>query len=301
MGGMSVTFELKRWVALQVTSLHSVRQCALHREGYLVVQSWGGNLVHVHFADSLPKPRAVKKALQESTRIGIGALYLVDAALVPADGSRVTPDEMLLGLHALYKDKFYTFRREGAEFRIGQVHFKAVGRGDEREVWYGPDVEVRALPCYRAWVTAPASLRGEWQVASFGNEAFWKDADYAQSRDQVRQASRASSEDVFRQHTWTTGAYTNIPGGAPGGIPAGMGGAYTPPRQPVRPMSKLDRCYQTLGLPPNAPCEQVKAAFRKLARELHPDVSALPTAESRAKFQTVYEAYKFIRETIDCG
>jgi hypothetical protein len=298
---MAVTFDLKRWVALQVTALHSVRQCALHREGHLVVQSWSGNLVHIHFADVLPKPRAVKRTLHEATRVGIGALYLIDAALVPADGSRVALDETLLGLHALYKDKIYTFRGEGSGFKIGQVHFKAVGRGDEREVWYGPDVEVRALPCYRAWVTHPASLRGEWQVASFGNEAFWKDADYAQMRDQLRQRERVSSEEVLRRHTWTTGAYTNIPGGAPGGIPAGMGGAYTPPRAPSRPMSKLECCYQTLGLPPGAPCDQVKAAFRRLARELHPDVSALPAAESRAEFEKVYEAYRFIRESTDCG
>ena len=41
--------------------------------------------------------------------------------------------------------------------------------------------------------------------------------------------------------------------------------------------------YQTLGVPRDAPAEDVKKAFRRLARKYHPDVSREPDAEARMK------------------
>ena len=46
--------------------------------------------------------------------------------------------------------------------------------------------------------------------------------------------------------------------------------------------------YQTLGVPRDAKAEDIKKAFRKLARKYHPDVSKEPDAETR--MQEVNEA-----------
>jgi molecular chaperone DnaJ len=48
--------------------------------------------------------------------------------------------------------------------------------------------------------------------------------------------------------------------------------------------------YELLGVPRNADDQTIKKAFRKLARELHPDVSDHPEAELR--FREVSEAYE---------
>jgi hypothetical protein len=298
---MSISLELKRWTGEQIAALNSVRSCILTRDAWLLVQTWGGGVIHVHFLDALPKLRAVKRELGEATRVGVGVLYLLDAALIPPDGSRAQPDESLLSLHALFKDKLYTLRRtEGGKPALGQVHFRPFGRGDEYEIWYGPDLAIRALPSYRVWLKSPAALKGEWQVAHFGSEAFWKDADYTAGRDQVRRKNfhdrTYTTEQVFRQHTWTNATYTNMPGGMPGGMPAGMGGTPNANANGARPASPLDRHYAALGVPPDSPADVVKTAFRRLARELHPDVSKLPLHEAKAKFQQVYEAYKALRD-----
>src|SRR5919112_2061114 len=50
--------------------------------------------------------------------------------------------------------------------------------------------------------------------------------------------------------------------------------------------------YEILGLPRDASDLDVKRAFRKLARELHPDVSELPDADER--FREVAEAYEVL-------
>ncbi|MGH3090711.1 MAG: DnaJ domain-containing protein, partial [Gaiellaceae bacterium] len=39
--------------------------------------------------------------------------------------------------------------------------------------------------------------------------------------------------------------------------------------------------YEVLGLPRDADEKAIKSAFRRLARELHPDVSEAPDAEER--------------------
>lgn len=53
-------------------------------------------------------------------------------------------------------------------------------------------------------------------------------------------------------------------------------------------MSQRDY-YEVLGVPRTASLEEIKAAFRKLARQYHPDVSQEPDAEER--FKEINEAY----------
>ena len=50
--------------------------------------------------------------------------------------------------------------------------------------------------------------------------------------------------------------------------------------------------YELLGVPRTARETEIKRAFRRLARELHPDVSAEPDAAER--FREVVEAYEVL-------
>ncbi len=51
-------------------------------------------------------------------------------------------------------------------------------------------------------------------------------------------------------------------------------------------------CYRLLGLRTGASYEDVKAAYRRLARQLHPDVN--PDQQASEKFIQVTEAYRFL-------
>jgi molecular chaperone DnaJ len=62
--------------------------------------------------------------------------------------------------------------------------------------------------------------------------------------------------------------------------------------------------YAILGVPRDASAEQIKRAYRKLARELHPDVN--PDAEAQQRFQNITAAYEVLtdpqkRQIVDLG
>src|SRR5438067_13854484 len=50
--------------------------------------------------------------------------------------------------------------------------------------------------------------------------------------------------------------------------------------------------YELLGVTRDASADEIKRAFRRLARELHPDVSEAPDAEHR--FREIVEAYEVL-------
>lgn len=58
-------------------------------------------------------------------------------------------------------------------------------------------------------------------------------------------------------------------------------------------MSTKDH-YKTLGVPRDASIEDIKRAFRKLARKYHPDVTKGPQAEAR--FKEINEAYDVLKD-----
>src|SRR6476619_4168351 len=52
--------------------------------------------------------------------------------------------------------------------------------------------------------------------------------------------------------------------------------------------------YEVLGVPQDADTEEIRRAYRKLARENHPDINKDPEAEDR--FKEISEAYDVLRD-----
>ena len=65
-----------------------------------------------------------------------------------------------------------------------------------------------------------------------------------------------------------------------------------PPPPPVSMTIDLPDHYAALGIAPEADIDEVKAAFRRLARQYHPDTTTDPDGE--AKFQEIRAAYAIL-------
>ena len=272
---------IHRWLAEQIASLDSVQKCVLgSQEASIIVHSWNGVLINVHVVDEPIKTRTLKKMAQEATRVGVGTLCVINAALLPPDGVRLLPPEWLLSVHALTDNKIYAYRIDQGQPVIFQVHFKIAVKLDERDVWYGPEIEIGKLPFYRVWVKTPA-LKGDFLIANFAADPFWHNRDYRNQRAAKREQERAERSNGRAHYEY------------------GYHG-YNPGELVQKQQTPLESSYAALGLKPGVPCEEVKSAFRKLARETHPDVSTLPKNEAESRFHTLTEAYTFIRDNGGC-
>ncbi|MEP7291715.1 MAG: hypothetical protein ABI835_08015, partial [Chloroflexota bacterium] len=120
-----MTEQIKQWLRDQFVAIDSVRSARAADGDVIAIHTWSGVVIHLYLVAEPIKVRALKRIVSENTRVGVGTLLVVSAEIVPDDGAQVEPDEGLLAIHALFKDKIYTYRLENGEGHIGQVHFKA--------------------------------------------------------------------------------------------------------------------------------------------------------------------------------
>ncbi|MBI5671657.1 MAG: J domain-containing protein [Chloroflexi bacterium] len=227
----------------------------------MTVQTWSGLVIHIHLIDEITKPARLKRIVEHATGNGIGTLFIVDANLLPRPGEPVPADRWYLAVHALAKDHLYAYYHHNGQPALRRVDFVPVNRV-EVEARYGADVDVANLRYFRHNVKFSA-VKGYWLLADFETDLPPKSAGFrppAPEQPPPRQENHQS---------------------------------HTPPPSP--PPTRLEASYALLGVSRQASREEVKAAFRKLAFEVHPDVSNLPKDEAEARFKRLSEAYEYIK------
>lgn len=268
------------WLRQSIRALPSVR--AVHLLGEdpadLLIRTWVGMSVKVYLLDGVPNLRVLKRVLQENTRNYQGTMLIAHHHLMPPDKTRLMPEDWMHALHELNSERIYTF--SPGEESLGQVHFDYLASKTEREAWHGDPVQFKHLRVLN--VSAKFwPIRGNYMMADFGQNPYWKTSE--QRAERLRQRWHNRRQHAGANFVW--GQYDA--GGHVGGADdASLYKAY---------VGELERCYAVLGVSMSAPKDDVKAAFRKLARDFHPDVSNLDKAEAEARFREINAAWETIK------
>ena len=271
-----VTITLKKWLREQLIQLVNVKRCSFGqasvtgdpvREADIVVYTWAGVMILIHLIDEPVKAPKIRRILENATGAGIASLFILDAAQLPRPGERIEGDKWYKVFQQLANERIYTYRvgKNGPEIRPAQ--FMAVTR-TESELRYGPALPVQQIRYLRQTVKQ-AALKGYWLMADFETE-------------------RSARNPAFR--------FTD-PGAQQQPHQQSANGKTAPLEQPQAAKTKLDACYEMLGIARTATREEARAAFRKLAFAVHPDVSQLPKDEAEARFKLLSEAYEYIKVT----
>lgn len=281
---------VKKWLREQLLQLVNVQRSTYStssvadpvREADVVVHTWAGVLIHIHLIDEVVKPPRIKRILESATSTGIVTMFILDAALLPKQGERVPMDRWFVNFQSLANDRAYTYRLENGVPVIRPVKFTPMNRTDV-ETRYGAKMPVTQIRYYRSTVKHNL-LKGYWLLGDFETEVSIKNPGFR-------------PVDYTRYFHQNEGTQTNPnPSGNPNPAQENARKTAHETKLPA-PKTRLELSYALLGLPKEATREDVKAAFRKMAFELHPDVSELPKAEAEARFKALSEAYEIIKST----
>lgn len=179
--------------------------------------------------------------------------------LLPDHGDIFEPPEWLLALHTLHNQKVYAYHTLGEEVAIFPVHLQRIGYGSERLVKYGKPIDVKDIGCPFIDISG-GKLQGRWRMA-----------DFVEGRGRQRIYRARMETDQERWQRFQRRQQREQSAASPS------------------PKNSLLAHYLVLGVRENAAWEEVKRAYRQLARQYHPDLN--PSKSATEKMQAINYAY----------
>jgi len=230
---------------------------ARNHEPDIVVETWMNSRLFVYLFDRAPKPRLIKSVLKQNSKSSIGSLFLIDAALLPADGYCGRLRDWQDDLRVMNMGAIFAFSEAADSLRLIQVNIDETPQRSQFIVWHTLDFPFDAVSVRRR--DYQTNIRGSWYIGDIASASF----------------KRRISEERARQrfHYRTRG---------------------TEPLETAQP-EQISAAYLALEIEVGAGQAAVKEAFRNLARKYHPDVSEHEKDEAEKLFKEVQSAYDLIK------
>lgn len=233
-------------------------------ERYILLKSTEGQLIVIYFVDSPLSNNAIKKALRDNTMRGIFSLFVLDEALLPADGETSFIHPFINTMQTLFHGKVYAYHVSSDGVEVFSVQLRSEANNSKRAV-YDPQINIEDLACGHVETSFP--MQGFWGTVNFRAQVNYE-------APKTRQRTHEYQRQQQRSGQANRGTETLNGGGS------------------VRKAH-----YDALGLAINATEIQIKAAYRRLARQYHPDLNDSPAAKER--MQQINLAYKELMRQFD--
>jgi len=246
----------------------------------------------------------IKERYEHNAVKGIYTLYIMDGRMMPEDNSAVEPPYWMAALHTLMYGRIYAYWCEGRDVTIRPFHMEWKWGGSPRTVEYGDEINLNAIAAEPIYLTTKY-IDGAYLSATFGEGAFWTKRPPIDEQ-RFNYSWRNWSYGERKQHTteepeepaWDPWEEFNH-NYAGGNSKSGEGewewtGEEFRQRQPRHKKSGQHQYYATLGVPVNASMDEVKQAYRRKAREFHPDLHPDEKEKYTAKMADINAAFAAI-------
>ncbi len=249
-----------RFRAIPDVKFASARQqatlTARRHEPDIVIETWMNSRLFVYLIEQAPKSRQIKTTLKQNTSGGIGTLFIVEATLLPDDGYCGRLRAWQDDLRVMNMGAIYAWE-PGAASRLIQVNLDETAERDRFAAWHTRDFPLEAVSVRRR--EYQTKIRGSWHVGDIASPAFKRRISQERARQRFHYRTRESR-----------------------------------PLE-LAPAEQINAAYLALEIEVGAGQEAVKEAFRKLAREYHPDVSKHRKDLAEKRFKELNSAYDRIK------
>lgn len=241
----------------------------------------------------------IREQYEKNTRKRVHTLYIIDGRMMPPDSGEVAPPQWMSALHTLTLGRVYAYWCDGRDVTIRPLHLEWKWGGSPRSVEYGEIVKVDSIRVDTIR-TATRDIDGEFAVASFGEGAFWKqrqDGDQAHFDYSWRNwsfgGSRRSASQEEPEPSWDPWEDFQRQYAETGGE-GWQWSSSDQSRRQTRTTNTVARYYAILGIPLSASLDEVKQAYRQMARAYHPDLHPTEKEKYTAKMAEVNTAFEAI-------
>lgn len=223
----------------------------------IIVETWMNSRLFVYIINKTPKPRLIKSVLKQNTNASIGSLFLVDTALLPADGYCGRLRGWQDDLRVMNMGAIFAFSEAEEKLRLIQVNIDETTQRNEFIVWHTLDFPFDAVSVRRR--DYQTNIRGSWYIGDIASSNF------------KRRISNERARQRFHYRNKQTQSLDS---------------------SQAEPISAA---YLALEIEVGAGQDAVKEAFRNLARKYHPDVSEHEKDVAEKRFKEVQSAYDRIK------
>lgn len=265
----------------------------------LLISLTGGKRVAVYVINRAIRLPEIKERYQSNSAKQLYTLYVIDGRMLPQDNSVLEPPYWMEALHTLMNGRIYAYLCDGRDVTIRPFHMEWKWGRNPRTVEYGDEIDLNRLATE---VIAPATkyIDGAYLSASFGEGSFWKKRDpmserqynyswrnWSYSSSQRQQSSASSDEDSG----WT---WEDFEQQFAGKEEWEWTGEEFRQRVPHHAQAAANKHYALLGVPVSATIDEVKQAYRRKARQFHPDLHPEEKEKYTAKMADINAAFAAI-------
>lgn len=279
-------------------------------EGDLLIHHPSGKRIALIVINRAVRLAEVKERYEKNTAKKIHTLFLFDRRLLPSENSEVEAPTWMLTVHNLNNGRVYGYWNEGRDITIRPLHLGWKWGSKIRSVQYGSPVDTKTLTL-RFNDAAVGTLEGVYAIADFNEGVFWTKRDpnggqynYYSWRS-WRDNGPRPNQNTTRDDNWDAEEEFNQSyGNDEREEPHRQQRQYQrQQRQQQRPPRRVpptpDRVhYATLGVPVGATLDEVKQAYRRKAREYHPDLHPDQSERYTAKMADINAAFEAISKKL---